>query len=114
LGKWWNRQASKSFVHFLPRAVRNKIPGSWGRGAANKKGIGWRWQDPANSGNGIRIDAGNIRNPQTYQQVDHVVVRRSGQIIGRDGNPISGSLATNPEAHIPVSEWAKWATWFAP
>jgi hypothetical protein len=74
-----------------------------------------RWTDPANKGNGFRIDAGNPANSQVTQQVDHVVVRHNGQVIGRSGQPLSGSIADNAaEAHIPLSEWQAWSNWFSP
>jgi hypothetical protein len=92
-----------------------KVPSEWGAGTVTKKGEGVRWTDPQNEGNGIRIDAGNPANSQTSQQVDHVLVRRNGQVIGRDGNPISGSIKDNfDQAHIPLSEWQKWSSWDHP
>jgi hypothetical protein len=99
----------------VPRDVKDKFPESWGAGVPNKKGVGERWQDPANPGNGVRVDQGNPLNSQVVQQVDHVVVRSDGRVIGRDGQPIQGSIRDNPEAaHIPVSEYRKWETWFSP
>ncbi|MDA3647200.1 hypothetical protein LZ318_12935 [Saccharopolyspora indica] len=95
--------------------VRDKIPGEWGRGSDNRKGIGHRWSDPHNQGNGIRIDKGDPNSPSPSQRVDHVVVRHNGQVIGRDGRPISGSIKENAEqAHIPLSEWKQWWGWNAP
>lgn len=96
-------------------AGAGKVPGGWGAGAPNKKGVGTRWTDPDNAGNGVRVDAGNPANSQVTQQVDHVVVRYNGQVIGRDGRPITGSIANNPsQAHIPLSEWLTWKSWFKP
>jgi RHS repeat-associated protein len=100
---------------WLDDAATAKVPSGWGPGAATKKGVGTRWTDPANPGNGVRIDQGNPLNTQITQQVDHVVVRYNGQVIGRNGQPISGSIAQNAEqAHIPLSEWQTWKSWFAP
>ena len=49
------------------------------------------------------------------QQVDHVVVRSGGKIIGRDGLPIAGRISDNYEAaHIPLSEYENWPTWNSP
>ncbi|KYC39214.1 hypothetical protein WA1_31195 [Scytonema hofmannii PCC 7110] len=99
----------------VPEMACNKIPKYWGSGQANKKKPGWRWQDPTNQGNGVRIDEGNPNNSHLSQQVDHVVVRRNGQVIGRNGQPIAGSIKTNPtEAHIPLNEWLQWKTWYEP
>jgi hypothetical protein len=98
-----------------PEDAQRKVPGEWGEGAPNKKGVGCRWTDPGDRGNGIRIDKGDPNNPQPSQQVDHVVVRRNGKVIGRDGQPIKGSVKDNREqSHIPLSEWEKWRNWYAP
>ena len=96
-------------------AATGKVPSSWGSGAATKKGVGIRWTDPKNEGNGIRIDAGNPANTQVTQKVDHVIVRHNGQVIGRNGAPINGDIKTNAiDAHIPLSEWLTWSNWFSP
>jgi hypothetical protein len=92
-----------------------QVPKNWGAGLANNKGIGTRWTDPVNpKGNGIRIDEGIPGSSWPSQQVDHVVVRSNGRILGPDGNPIVGSLAQNPQAHIPLSDWLKWSNWNKP
>jgi hypothetical protein len=98
----------------VPEGVTNKFPSGWGN-KANKKGVGTRWQDPNNPGNGVRIDQGNPNHSLPSQQVDHVIVRRDGQVIGRDGNPIQGSIKENAEqAHIPLSEYQNWKSWDSP
>ena len=91
-----------------------KVPSEWGPGAANSKGVGTRWTDPANQGNGVRIDQGSPSSGFPSQQVDHVVVRSGGNILGPDGKPIVGSLSENPQAHIPLSDWLNWSSWNAP
>ena len=93
----------------------DKLPPAWGNGKPNSKGDGWRWQDPSNPGNGVRIDRGNPGNSQPSQQLDHVIVRHNGRVIGRDGSPINGSISDNPQqAHIPLVEWLQWTNWFGP
>lgn len=92
-----------------------KLPEAWGSGKANKKGVGFRWQDPKNQGNGVRIDQGNPNSPFPSQQVDHVIVRVNGRVVGRDGKPISGAIDQDPtNAHIPFSEWRSWSSWNRP
>jgi hypothetical protein len=92
--------------------VKEKLPGEWGTGGPNKKGVGQRWQDPKDPGSGVRIDKGDPSNPQPIQQGDHVVVRDHGKVIGRDGKPLEGSIKDNAaQAHIPLSEWKTWRTW---
>ena len=98
-----------------PGEAAGKVPSEWGAGSPTNKGVGTRWQDPANPGNGIRIDQGNPANSQVTQQVDHVIVRSNGQVIGRSGAAIPGSIAENAaEAHIPLSEWLNWSSWNHP
>jgi hypothetical protein len=97
------------------QSASEKMPPAWGTGQPNSKGDGWRWQDPANPGNGVRIDRGSAGNSQPSQQPDHVIVRHNGRVIGRDGSPISGSIRDNPQqAHIPLVEWLQWTNWFGP
>jgi hypothetical protein len=99
----------------VPQEAKDKIPAEWGEGEPNRKGEGQRWEDPNNKGNGVRIDKGNPDNSQPSQQVDHVVVRDNGRVIGRDGQPIKGAIKDNgSEAHVPLSEWANWSSWNKP
>ena len=91
-----------------------KVPSAWGGGIPNTKGVGTRWFDPAApQKNGIRIDAGIPGSSWPSQQVDHVVVRSGGQVLGPDAKPIVGSIKDNPQAHIPLSEWLNWRSWNA-
>ena len=100
----------------VPNEVTAKFPESWGRGLENSKGTGRRWFDPANeSGTGVRIDKGDPNSGNPSQHQDHVVVRRDGKVIGRDGKPIQGSIENNAEnAHIPLSEYRNWTRWDSP
>jgi RHS repeat-associated protein len=96
-------------------AAQNRVPSAWGPGRPNKKGDGMRWQNPANPGDGIRIDRGNPANSQISQQVDHVIVRHQGKVVGRSGAPLPGPIKDHAiEAHIPLSEWMNWTSWFSP
>ena len=95
---------------------RGKIPDEWGDGKPARKAIGQRWVDLNNpKGNIVRIDKGNPNNSQPSQQVDHIVVIKDGNVIGRDGRPIQGSIKNNASsARIPLEEWLKWRTWYEP
>jgi len=47
--------------------------------------------------------------------VDHVVVRKDGKVIGRNGKPIKGSIDEDfDNAHIPLSEYERWKSWCSP
>jgi hypothetical protein len=106
-GSSWGEQASKD--------NQNKVPSSWGDSSPTKKGEGVRWNDPSNKGNSIRIDKGNPNSPNASQKVDHVVVNSGGRVIGRNGQPINGSIKNDPvNAHIPHSEWKNWTNWNKP
>ena len=100
----------------VPQSVSSKFPESWGAGKPNKKGVGTRWLDPENpAGSGVRVDQGSPGSPNPSQRVDHVVVRSEGKVIGRNGEPIPGSIADYPtDAHIPLSEYSGWSTWNSP
>ncbi|WP_216638537.1 hypothetical protein [Endozoicomonas arenosclerae] len=99
----------------IPDEVIHKIPERWIEPTDIRKGIGKRWFDPENKGNGIRIDKGNPNHSLPSQQVDHVIVRSSGKVLGRDGLPIVGSIKNNGEhAHIPLSEYISWKKWDSP
>ena len=52
---------------------------------------GIRWFDPAApNANGVRIDQGSSGAAYPSQQVDHVIVRSGGKVLGPDGVPITG------------------------
>ena len=91
-----------------------KVPSAWGEGLGNRKGVGRRWFNPADKGDGIRIDRGVPGSPFLSQQVDHGIVRSGGQIFGPDGKAIVGRLRDDHRAHIPLSDWLKWTTWKSP
>ncbi|WP_182112705.1 MULTISPECIES: putative T7SS-secreted protein [unclassified Actinotalea] len=89
-----------------------RIPESWGPAATNSRGVGFRWFSEDLVSHGVRIDEGNALHAFETQHVAHVVVRRDGRLIGRDGVPISGSLdARFDMGHIPLTEWMTWREW---
>jgi hypothetical protein len=95
--------------------ARSKLPSSWGPGVPNSKKPGTRWFDPgARQSNGVRIDQGSPGSTYPSQQVDHVIVRSGGNVLGPDGLPITGSIKQNPQAHIPLDDWLSWTSWNAP
>ena len=96
----------------IPNDVTSKIPSNFIE-KPNKKNVGFRWQDPNNRNNSIRIDKGDPASPFTSQRVDHVVVNSNGKVIGRNGMPINNNkIQDDPiNAHIPLSEYKKWKSW---
>lgn len=95
--------------------ARGKLPSSWGPGIPNSKKVGTKWFDPAApKANGVRIDQGDPGSSFPSQQVDHVIVRSGGNVLGPDGLPITGSIKQNPQAHIPLDDWLTWTSWNAP
>lgn len=101
---------------FPPAAARDKVPADWGPGLDNRKGVGRRWADPRDRRlNRIRIERGDPADPQPSQRVDRVRVVHQGKSIGRDGREIRGAVRLDPvNAHIPLSDWLQWRTWYAP
>lgn len=99
----------------IVEAGKSKVPSTWGDGTPNTKGVGQKWVDPQNPGNRVRIDQGNPQNSQLTQQIDHVQVNSGGRVIGRDGNPIEGTVKDNYEqAHVPLDDWLRWQDWNRP
>jgi filamentous hemagglutinin family protein len=95
--------------------LAKKIPSEWGPGIPTRKQLGIRWQNPNYKGDGIRIDKGNPNSQFPSQRVDHVIIRKGGKVIGKDGKPISDPIKSDPtNSHIPFSEWIKWTNWFKP
>ncbi len=81
-----------------------------------KKGEGLVWKDKINY---LKISRGYALASYPPQQVDHVIVRRHGRVIGTKGQMIEKTVkAPNPkqapEASIPLSEWLAWNSWFNP
>ena len=110
-----NNNNSDSQKWQVPQEAKDKIPQAWGKGKPNRKEEGWRWKDPQNLGNGIRIDKGNPNHSLPSQQVDHVIIRQNGCVIGRDGKTIKGSIKNDPvNAHIPLKDWLTWTKWNCP
>jgi hypothetical protein len=110
-------EAKAHFAEALRQpGAKPEFPSEWGEGAPNRRGIGMRWMDPENpSGNGVRIDRGDPAAVLFSQRVDHVIVRFEGRVIGRDGRPIAGAISEDPtNAHIPLSEYRNWRTWYKP
>lgn len=94
--------------------IKEKIPSGWLEGPA-RKGGGWRWRDPNNANNEIRIDPGRAEVSMPTQNINHVVINYNGVIIGRNGIRITGGVKSDPmNAHVPLEEWLSWKDWNSP
>src|SRR5436190_862081 len=49
-----------------------QVPADW-IGSPTKSAPGWRWDDPQNAGNSVRIFRGNPADPDPAKRKDHVV-----------------------------------------
>ncbi|WP_409463203.1 hypothetical protein [Amycolatopsis sp. GA6-003] len=109
---------SKGASSWIDQSKLKNVPGHWGEGIPNQKGVGTRWFDPANpKGTTLRIDKGNPAHKYPSQQVDHVRVTENGKIIGRGGEVFPpGTKVTDvwEQAHIPLDEWITWRYWNRP
>jgi len=91
-----------------PEEALDKVPDSLGMGQTIRKGDGWRWQHKHGE-NSIRIRKGNPQAVEGAQKVDYVKITSNGKLVDRNGEILpSGSEASLPEVHIPLSEWVKW------
>lgn len=100
---------------WIPRDVLEKIPIEWGLGKPNKDGIGWRWENPSNKGDGVRIDQAVPGSNHATQRVDHVIIRTGGTVRDQNGTPLPGSIETFPlKAHIPLRIYRSWQSWNKP
>lgn len=95
-------------------AAQDKVPDGWAPGRPNSSATGTRWFGPNPDTEGVRVDLGNPQHSWASQQVDHVIVRSDGKVLGPDGQPIVGSIKQNPQAHIPLEDWLKWKSWNTP
>jgi len=68
-----------------------KIPADW-IGSPTKSAIGWRYDDPNNAGNSVRIYQGDPNDPEPSKREPYVVVISNGKVIGRDGKPVVGYI----------------------
>lgn len=103
-----------AFLQPYVSQIKAKLPTGWIE-KPTRKGGGWRWIDPFEINNQIRIDPGRPNVSLPTQQADHVVINHNGRIIGSEGKPIVGSIDENWElAHIPLVVWLTWTTWYMP
>jgi hypothetical protein len=83
---------SMSFEKLISGEERpHQIPENWvGRPTESAKG--WRWDDPNDAGNSVRIFAGDPNSPSPSKRQAYVIVISGGTVIGRDGKPMLGNV----------------------
>jgi len=64
-----------------------QIPDNW-LGSPAKSAPGWRYDDPDNSGNSVRIYRGDPEDSDPSKRAPYVVVIKNGVALGRDGKPL--------------------------
>jgi hypothetical protein len=64
-----------------------QIPENW-LGRPTESAPGWRWDDPNDAGNSVRIFAGDPTTQSPSEREPYVVVVSGGKTIGRDGTHI--------------------------
>ncbi len=97
-------RGARAGIMFVGTAARGwslrwgmNVPRGWTR-APNRKGFGYRWSDPQNPGNGIRVDAANPSSPFASQRVPHVVVRSGGAHNWQGWTTTTGFTKTKSDA----------------
>ncbi len=68
----------------------------------SSRGGGWRYENPSNPSDWVRVMPGNPKSPNPSQQEPYVVRHRSSQYIGEFGNVVPGN---SPAAHVPLSRF---------
>ena len=68
-----------------------QIPVDW-IGSSTRSAPGWRWDDPSNPGNSVRLFRGDPNDPDPWRREPFVVVVRDGRVVGRDGQPVPGAV----------------------
>ena len=53
---------------------------------------GWRWFNPQNRGDSVRLFRGNPQSAKSVEQYPYVIVTVDGNLIGRDGKPTGEQL----------------------
>ena len=84
-------QMATDYEKLLIGAERpRQVPPDW-RGEALPNGRGWRWFNPKNRGDSVRIYRGDPK-ASPPSEGPYVVVTKNGEVIGRDGKPTGQRL----------------------
>ena len=90
-----------------------RVPNGWiGPDISDKNSR--RWFDRTNKGNSLRMDGGNPSHTLPSQQVDHIVIQCNGRLLTHAGIPsVHPKPRTDPDVHIPATDWLTWGNWNA-
>ncbi len=64
-----------------------QVPLDW-RGEPLPGSAGWRWYNPANRLDSVRLYRGDPKSPDSSKREPYVVITKNGELIGRDGRPL--------------------------
>ena len=73
---------------FNGRKRPKQIPENW-IGSPTKSSPGWRWDDPTNSGNSVRLLRGVAEDTNPAHRGDFVIVVSDGKVLDTNGQPVS-------------------------
>ncbi|HTO33302.1 MAG TPA: hypothetical protein VL202_19320 [Pararhizobium sp.] len=77
---------------FTGKERPRQIPTDW-IGSPTRSAPGWRWDNPANTGNSVRIFRGDPNHSDPSMRQPFVVVVKNGVTIGADGQPLPRHIA---------------------
>ena len=81
------------FEGWLTGSARpRQIPSEW-QGEPLPDGAGWRWFNPENRGDSVRMYRAGPQSADPSIHEPYVIVTVNGQIIGRDGQPLGEYLS---------------------
>ena len=72
---------------FSGKARPPQVPPDW-RGEPLPGNAGWRWYDPANRLDSVRLYRGGPKSADPSKREPYVVITKNGELIGRDGRPL--------------------------
>ena len=84
------------------------MPDFLGEGEKINKGEGWKWLGKYGE-NQVRIRKGDTKLPNSAQHVDYVKINSGGKVLDINSNSINN--ASEPDSHIPLTDWLKWSDW---
>ena len=91
-GKEATMTGSESEDWYTGNSRPPQIPDDW-EGEPLPDGRGWRWFNPANRGDSVRLYRGDPDSEFPHKREPYVIVTRNGQLIDHKGQPTGEFLA---------------------